>query len=579
MSKKEKPTEKPQQEQKIVTRYDRKQQKRREQEEKEKREKKIATIVGIVVVAAIVCLIASFPIRTYLAVNENYVTVDGHKVTRVEFDYNYNTAKNSYMNQYGSYMSYFGLDLSGDLSAQMYSETLTWKDYFEQLAVENIKKEKAMLKAAKAAGFSYDATEEYKEYEEALKEQAAIAGTNLNKFVKSQFGSYATMSRISGYLKDAMVVSAYYNQVAEEKAPSDEEIQSYYNENKDSYDSVDYHLVTIDAVLPTEPTDLADPPEDNTEGTDAADDTQTSNEDGTDGETEPYEPSEAEIAAAMETANEEAQSALQNVVTDGEFMEGQTSSEVNSVIREWLFDASRKQGDSTVIEDTTNHRYFVVGFEKRYLDESPTVDARVIITKTTDAQTILDEWKNGEATEESFAQLYEKYSEEESMSEGGLYEALLNSDMETSLAEWLFDSNRANADTAAITTEDGTHYVLYYVGQNEPEWKLNIKTTLLQDIMTKYLEEITDPIEVVDPKGKLNYLKVEAAQEETATEEDTESTDSSQASEETSKETSEKTTEETSEETSRETERESSAETSESTQSSVDGSESQSASE
>ena len=64
MSKNEKVTEnKEQTEQKVMTKYDRKVQKRKEEKEKEKKEERISTAIGIVVLVALVCLVASFPIR------------------------------------------------------------------------------------------------------------------------------------------------------------------------------------------------------------------------------------------------------------------------------------------------------------------------------------------------------------------------------------------------------------------------------------------------------------------------------------------------------------------------------------
>ena len=146
MSKNEKVTEnKEQTEQKVMTKYDRKVQKRKEEKEKEKKEERISTAIGIVVLVALVCLVASFPIRTYLATHETYVVVNGEAVNKVEFDYQYNLTKNNYITQYGSYLTYFGLDTSKDLSTQMYSDTLTWQDYFEQNAVESLKQNKALM--------------------------------------------------------------------------------------------------------------------------------------------------------------------------------------------------------------------------------------------------------------------------------------------------------------------------------------------------------------------------------------------------------------------------------------------------
>ena len=532
MSKNEKVTEnkeqKEQTEQKVMTKYDRKVQKRKEEKEKEKKEERISTTVGIVFLVALVCLVASFPIRTYLATHETYVVINGEEVNKVEFDYVYNTSKNNYITQYGSYLSYFGLDTSKDLSTQMYSETLTWKDYFEQNAVESLKQNKALMAEAKAAGFTYDTTDEYNTFKETIKTSAASAGISEKEYVRSIYGSYATMGRIEEYVKNDMVMNAYYQKLQEDNAPSDDEIQSYYEENKATYDSVDYRLTTIEADLPTEPTELADPVEETaadttgtTDGTAATDSTQDT----------AYQPSDAEIAKAMEDAKVLADDAEQTVAKDGEAHENEKKSSVNYLISDWLFDDARKAGDTTVITNDNSHCYYAVAFEKRYLDETPSADVRVIIpTEDKTGEEILEEWKNGAATEDSFAELCKKYTQDTSAVEnGGLFEQVTKTGMTEELSNWIFDSSRQAGDTVAITVSDST-YVLYYIGQDQPEWKINIKNTLVSDTMSQHMQDITADITVEDPKGKLNYLKVQAeesaaAETETATAETQEITE------------------------------------------------------
>lgn len=532
MSKNEKVTEnkeqKEQTEQKVMTKYDRKVQKRKEEKEKEKKEERISTTVGIVFLVALVCLVASFPIRTYLATHETYVVINGEEVNKVEFDYVYNTSKNNYITQYGSYLSYFGLDTSKDLSTQMYSETLTWQDYFEQNAVESLKQNKALMAEAKAAGFTYDTTDEYNTFKETLKTSAAAAGVSDKEYVRSIYGSYATMGRIEEYVKNDMVMNAYYQKLQEDNAPSDDEIQSYYEENKATYDSVDYRLTTIEADLPTEPTELADPVEEtaadttgSTDGTAATDSTQDT----------AYQPSDAEIAKAMEDAKVLADDAEQTVAKDGEAHENEKKSSVNYLISDWLFDDARKAGDTTVITNDNSHCYYVVAFEKRYLDETPSADVRVIIpTEDKTGEEILEEWKNGAATEDSFAELCKKYTQDTSAVEnGGLFEQVTKTGMTEELSNWIFDSSRQAGDTVAITVSDST-YVLYYIGQDQPEWKINIKNTLVSDTMSQHMQDITADVTVEDPKGKLNYLKVQAeesaaAETETATAETQEITE------------------------------------------------------
>ena len=532
MSKNEKVTEnkeqKEQTEQKVMTKYDRKVQKRKEEKEKEKKEERISTAVGIVFLVALVCLVASFPIRTYLATHETYVVINGEEVNKVEFDYVYNTAKNNYITQYGSYLSYFGLDTSKDLSTQMYSDTLTWQDYFEQNAVESLKQNKALMAEAKAAGFTYDTTDEYNTFKETIKTSAAAAGVSDKEYVRSIYGSYATMGRIEEYVKNDMVMNAYYQKLQEDNAPSDDEIQSYYEENKATYDSVDYRLTTIEADLPTEPTELADPVEETaadttgtTDGTAATDTTQDT----------AYQPSDAEIAKAMEDAKVLADDAEQTVAKDGEAHENEKKSSVNYMISDWLFDDARKAGDTTVITNDNSHCYYVVAFEKRYLDETPSADVRVIIpTEDKNGEEILEEWKNGAATEDSFAELCKKYTQDTSAVEnGGLFEQVTKTGMTEELSNWIFDSSRQAGDTVAITVSDTT-YVLYYIGQDQPEWKINIKNTLVSDTMSQHMQDITADVTVEDPKGKLNYLKVQAeesaaAETETATAETQEITE------------------------------------------------------
>ena len=532
MSKNEKVTEnkeqKEQTEQKVMTKYDRKVQKRKEEKEKEKKEERISTTVGIVFLVALVCLVASFPIRTYLATHETYVVINGEEVNKVEFDYVYNTSKNNYITQYGSYLSYFGLDTSKDLSTQMYSDTLTWQDYFEQNAVESLKQNKALMAEAKAAGFTYDTTDEYNTFKETIKTSAAAAGVSDKEYVRSIYGSYATMGRIEEYVKNDMVMNAYYQKLQEDNAPSDDEIQSYYEENKATYDSVDYRLTTIEADLPTEPTELADPVEETaadttgtTDGTAATDTTQDT----------AYQPSDAEIAKAMEDAKVLADDAEQTVAKDGEAHENEKKSSVNYMISDWLFDDARKAGDTTVITNDNSHCYYVVAFEKRYLDETPSADVRVIIpTEDKTGEEILEEWKSGAATEDSFAELCKKYTQDTSAVEnGGLFEQVTKTGMTEELSNWIFDNSRQAGDTVAITVSDTT-YVLYYIGQDQPEWKINIKNTLVSDTMSQHMQDITADVTVEDPKGKLNYLKVQAeesaaAETETATAETQEITE------------------------------------------------------
>ena len=186
-----------------------------------------------------------------------------------------------------------------------------------------------------------------------------------------------------------------------------------------------------------------------------------------------------------------------------------------SQLRDWMFDSSRKAGDTTIIENTNSHLYYVAEFLDRYRDETPSVDARIVILNAdaaVQADAVLEEWKGGAATEESFAEIADKYNEASAGIEGGLYEALLPSGLPEALGNWLMEDGRAVGDTTSITGGEGeASYVVYYAGTNNPQWSINISNTLLQQTLNEYLEEISEGYEVKDSKGNLNYLKVQAA--------------------------------------------------------------------
>lgn len=517
---------------KIVTKYDRKVQRRKEEKEKEQRNRLIGRIAGIVLVAVLVCIVASFPIRTWMTLHETYIEVNGEKITRVEYDYNYHIVSSNFISQYyTTYLYYFGIDLTGDLSSQMYSDTLTWKDHFDELTVEHLAQSKSLLKEARDAGFTYDSGEEYDNYMTSLKEAAEEAGVSVKDYIRQIYGNYATESRVKPYVEEAMYLLAYNEVIEERFTPSQEEIQEYYDSNRDTYDSVDYYVYTVNAELPTEPTELADPVEDTENG--------QGETEGEEGEETAYQPSEAEIAAAMEEAKTKAEAEVSKVKTSGEPVTNAKKSGITYLLQEWLFDQERKSGDTTVIEDSSNHRYYVLEFGDRYLDHALSADVRVIMTKESDGQAILEEWKNGAATEESFGELYDKYRDPSLTAvEGGLYEDVTASGVPEAVGEWIFDSARAEGDTTVISPEDTEYtYIVYYVGAGEEEWILSIRNLLLTQREQDYLNELAQNADIRDPKKNLNYLRIleeQAAAAAGGEEEDSEGTSGSEDSQEAS---------------------------------------------
>ncbi|MBR2403059.1 MAG: hypothetical protein IKB01_09900, partial [Lachnospiraceae bacterium] len=258
---------------------------------------------------------------------------------------------------------------------------------------------------------------------------------------------------------------------------------AYYEENKDQYDSVDYHLINISADIPTTTTDEA--------GNEVA-----------------YNATEEEIKAAMEEAKKQAEEKRATVATEGE--EYINASMQNSYFHEslhaFLYEDGRKAGDTSVMENTPYNGYLVASFEKRYLDETPTESARVIITSSTDAQTILDEWKAGAATEESFIEILEKYDEAGSIINDGLYGGISAGSVNDEIYAWLSAPERKAGDTMAKNVEGEANYVLYYVGKTDPKWMSMIRSTLLSEAMNEHMNALMKDYLIEDLNGQLKFM-------------------------------------------------------------------------
>lgn len=121
----------------------------------------------------------------------------------------------------------------------------------------------------------------------------------------------------------------------------------------------------------------------------------------------------------------------------------------------------------------------------------------------TEAEAILNEWLNGEATEDSFAALVSTYTEDTgSASTGGLYEDIApGSNYVENFLNWAIDMSRQPGDTEIVRTEYGYH-IMYFV-EGEEYWYNTARTQLLSERTTALIDDAKEkwPMEV-------NYRKI-----------------------------------------------------------------------
>ena len=538
---------------KKMTKYELKMQRRKEEELRQQRKARYSAIIGAVILLLIVGVLGWKFYDGYQDKHGTYVTVGDHDVQRSEYEYYYYSGINNLYAYYGNYLSYMGLDLSKPLDEQAYMENMTWKDYFDQQAVSQLKQVYALTDAAEAAGFEYDASADVDDFAESIETGAANANMSAADYLKSSYGTLATMDKVKAYVEKSSIATAYYNSIEDATEITDEEVSDYYDENKDNYDSVDYLACKIAADMPETETVAAE--ETTAPETETGETETLSEEEKAAQEAEKKAAEEAAMTAAKEKADEmleqiSDESSFENLyadyATDTAVELRKTNAKKSSIsptgVGQWLFDSARQAGDTTVIEDTTGNAYYVVYFIDRYLDHAKTVDVRHILIRssaeTTDemtdeekataeenakaeakqkAEDIYAEWKNGDATEDSFAALAEANSEDTgSNTNGGLYEAVTKGQMAASFNDWIFDDARKPGDTEIVETEYGYH-VMYFVGDNAEAWYVNIENTLRTNKMQEYITNLTADMEVIDERGNIDYLHVAETETESVT--------------------------------------------------------------
>ena len=497
-----------------------------------KEEKRTNLLYGVIAAAVLVAVIASFVWRSdFIPKMTTAATIDGEKYTVSEVNYYYQTSYRNFLSQYSYFASYLGLNTNATLRSQAISDTaaamlgielpevsdedaeaaaadpdrdplmplgMTWHDYFLDDALENMAAIQAALKAADAEGFQYPAgvQAQYDDNMDALKAVAAASGISVSQYLKGNFGAGVTEKVYGEQLMRVLRYSAYADAYQDSLTYSDSELEDAYGADRNTYDHVSYEVVSFSGAA----------------------------ESTTDDEGNTVEPTEEEAAAALEAAQDLAQTVLDGFQDGGDLEElanendGTYSKNENgtysagSVMSEWLYDSARKSGDASTLADGTVQ--YVVVFHDRFRDENPTIDIRHILVPLgsgsiaegeegyedeqaqlkadahAKAEELLAQWQSGEATEDSFAALAMKESADGSKYDGGLYTEVYQGQMVTEFNDWCFDSTRQPGDTAVVDTQYGSH-VMYFSGVNMDRWQSQAASNLRSEAYAAWEEDLT----------------------------------------------------------------------------------------
>ena len=504
----------------------------------------IALMAVVVVTAIVVMTITGINRSGIIQKNTVALTVGEHEVNSVEMSYYYNDLiSNNYNNWYDSYgesmesyMLLMGLDMSAPLDQQLYTDgEITWAEHFIDSAIEKAKSDYVLYDMAVADGHEMTAEEqENLDYsEENMILYAQLYGySSIEDYLVAMYGFGADLESYRQYSERNALATSYYNAHQAALSYDDAAIRAHDEENFNNYSSFDYaaYYVNRSDYLEGGTT---------TEGT-----TVYSDED--------YAAAEA---AAKKVADELAQSedliALDKAIATLEAnadddsaattkYESTLYTSVSTFYRDWLAEDGRKEGDMTVVaneatttddegnETTTLYGYYVVVYQGRNDNQDPTASVRHILAEfecseedehdhteytedekaaaKAEAEELLQTWKDGEATEDTFSALAtEKTDDTASSSTGGLYEDLYaGASYEEAFLDWAIDPARKVGDTGIVETSYGYH-VMYFVGHSDLSYRDQMITDALttQDMEAWYdgmLETVTTT------KGDTSYL-------------------------------------------------------------------------
>lgn len=506
-----------------------------------KRDKAVRIIVKtlcIVLVAALVLFGAGRVLTNVFCIPQKTLTVatyNGQKLNAAEYNYYYMTLYNRMANTAQQYDSYYGtgygayltgFDYTVDPAEQEYTASdapegvETWADYFKVSASTSAFfyqaiYEDATSEEAKSAGFTYDEeemNEEINESLDSLKEYAEKYDFSLTNYISRVCGEGLTEKSYTALLQKDYIVSAYltwYQENESDKLTTDD-VTAYYNEHKSDFDMVSTRLFSVSYAEKSEDDESDDPTYTKDEAKKRADEFLSKITDEAS-----FKTLAKEYAPASKVTSYEEDSAT--------LLDGQKKSAVSiTTLADWLYDSSRAAGDKAVIDDEDNSCYYIAyitvaphpdvtdaGVSVRHIlfqaatededgeDLSEDEIAANEAAAKKNAEETLEEWKNGDATEDSFAALATEKSEDTGSTEtGGLYEDInADSSYVTEFKAWAIDTSRKPGDTGIVKTDYGYHIMYFVSASGEKKWQSDVRSTVASDSYNTYIEDLYEKID------------------------------------------------------------------------------------
>ncbi len=331
--------------------------------------------------------------------NEVVATVGGIPLTNGQLQVCYWMEVQSFLSNYGSYASYFGLDLTQPLETQvcgLSEKQETWQQFFLAGALNTWQNYQALTAEAEANGFVLPAEDQAQldSLPQTMEQNALMYGfETVEELLKYNVGGGATLEDYMHFMQTYLPGTAYFNGLVEDHEITDEDVEAYFTEHEQTY--LESGLARTDKAVD-----------------------------------------------------------VRHVLI---MPEGATSAN----IRTETFDEAAWETSRGVAED------------------------------------LLQQWEQGDKSEESFAQLAKDHSQDGSAADGGLFTGVTKGQMVEAFENWCFDEERQPGDYGLVQTEFGYHLMFYVAGH--PLWPDYARSDmqnayaqeLLNEILAKYPLEVS----------------------------------------------------------------------------------------
>ena len=512
-------------------------------EQQEAKKVKMYTIAFVVVLVILLAIAAYVGISQYIrtsGVNENKtiaLTVGDTQLNNTELNYFFMDSVNNFYSQNGNYAAIFGLDVTKPLNQQVMDPETgdTWADYFVNTAKTNATSVYALYGAAVKEGFTMPEAQQNSVDStiSTLELYSTIYGyKDANQYLKAIYGSGASVESYRSYLEKTMLASAYQTAYADSLTFTDADLRAAEADNYNKYSSFayNYYNLPVSKFLEGGTTD-------ENGNTTYSDEEKAAAQQKAEAAAKSLTGEEITTAQALDAAIAALSINADNNTAMSTRYDDQSYTGINSTIAQWLSDSSRKEGDITYLANSTtdadgketingyyvvrfdsvndntfplkNVHHILVSFEGGTSDDSGNItysEEEKAAAKAT-AEELLNQWKSGEATEDSFAALAtEKSSDTGSTANGGLYEDIYPNQMVASFNDWCFAEGRKVGDTGIVETQYGYH-VMYFVGDSDVTYRdYQIRNELTENAVSEWYADLIANTNVT--AGDTRYLSL-----------------------------------------------------------------------